>query len=273
VLLPLEPGHVIPLRRAPDVRLACDEAYGASATPYVAPLRELLGIVGAHEWRRRGVAVEALGGMQIHPHYGVFAPIRSEYVDLVARAPFVRGTPQSAFDIGTGTGVLAAVLVQRGVPRVTATDNDLRAIACARENFERLGMLDRVELIDADFFPSARASLIVCNPPWVPANPAASIERAVYDPDSRMLKGFLAGLNAHLEPGGEGWLILSDFAERLGLRTRETLLGWIRDAGLQAIDRIDTRPRHPKSADATDPLFAVRSAEITSLWRLTAPTT
>jgi hypothetical protein len=35
------------------------------------------------------------------------------------------------------------------------------------------------------------------------------------------------------------------------------------------VDRIDTRPRHPRSEDAGDPLHAARSAEVTSLWRLT----
>ena len=32
--------------------------------------------------------------------------------------------------------------------------------------------------------------------------------------------------------GGEGWLILSDLAEHLGLRSRDELLGWIAQAGL-----------------------------------------
>src|SRR5450759_3238075 len=45
LLLPFEDGHVIPLRRAPDVRQACTEAYGAAERPYVASLRELLGII------------------------------------------------------------------------------------------------------------------------------------------------------------------------------------------------------------------------------------
>jgi hypothetical protein len=93
----------------------------------------------------------------------------------------------------------------------------------------------------------------------------------VYDPDSRMLKGFLAGLAAHLTPSGEGWLILSDLAERLGLRSREQLLGWIEAAGLSVRERLDIRPRHPKAVDTSDPLHAARSKEITSLWRL-APT-
>jgi prophage antirepressor-like protein len=83
-----------------------------------------------------------------------------------------------------------------------------------------------------------------------------------------MLRGFLAGLGAHLLPGGEGWLILSDLAEHLGLRTREELLAAIEAAGLKVVDRLDARPKHPKASDEDDPLHAARAAEVTSLWRL-----
>ena len=265
VLLPLEAGHVIPLRRAPDVQAACTEAYGPRDEPYVASLRELLGIVGAHEWRRKGVEIAAVGG-RIHPHYGVFSPVRGEYVQLVAETPLP--STDVAFDIGTGTGVLAAVLARRGVKRIVATDQDPRALACARENIARLGLDAQVDVVQADLFPEGRAPLVVCNPPWVPARPASPLEHAVYDPDSRMLRGFVSGLAAHLAPGGEGWLILSDLAEHLGLRTRDELLATFDAAGLEVLGRTDVRPRHPKAADATDPLHAARSAEVTSLWRL-----
>jgi hypothetical protein len=83
-----------------------------------------------------------------------------------------------------------------------------------------------------------------------------------------MLRGFLAGLAAHLEVGGEGWLILSDFAEHLGLRTREALLGMIAEAGLRVVAKADVKPHHPRAADRDDPLHKARAAEITSLWRL-----
>ena len=83
-----------------------------------------------------------------------------------------------------------------------------------------------------------------------------------------MLRGFLDGLAAHLAPGGEGWLILSDLAEHLGLRPREQLLGWIEAAGLEVLGKSDVRPHHPKAGDASDPLHAARAAEVTSLWRL-----
>ncbi|KAF1043460.1 class I SAM-dependent methyltransferase [Xylophilus sp.] len=272
LLVPLDGGYAIPLRRAPDVREACTEAWGPpDGQPSLVALRELLGLVGAHEWRRKGVEIAALGGERIHPHYGVFSPVRGEYLDLVARTPLppavVKGT---AVDIGTGTGVLAALLARRGVAKVVATALDPRALACAAGNVQRLGLGGQVELLQADLFPPGRAALVVCNPPWLPARPAAPVERAVYDEGSRMLRGFLAGLAGHLEPQGEGWLIVSDLAEHLGLRSRDELLGWFDAAGLQVLGREDIRPRHAKAADATDPLHAARSREVTSLWRLGA---
>ncbi|MFD2368319.1 methyltransferase [Pseudoduganella sp. GCM10020061] len=266
LLIPFEGDYSIPLRRAPDVAQACNEAYGRGGEPFVASLRELLGVIGAHEWRKNGVEIAALDD-RIHPWYGVFSPIRGEYIDLVAQAPIPRGT-RRAFDIGTGTGVLSAVLARRGIEHVVGTDQDDRALSCARENIARLGLTGRVEIVRADLFPEGRAQLIVCNPPWLPGRPSSAIEYAIYDPDSRMLKGFLNGLAAHLEPGGEGWLILSDFAEHLGLRTRAELTAMFDAAGLEVAGRHDVRPVHPRSSDATDPLHAARSAEITSLWRL-----
>ncbi len=270
VLIALEGDYTIALRRAPDLRQACTEAWGpASGNRVVASLRELLGLVGAHEWRKKGVEIPALGappGNRIHPHYGVFSPVRGEYVDLVAQAPLPSKT--LAFDVGVGTGVLSAVLARRGVQRVVATDQDPRALACARENLQRLGLTGRVELQQQDLFPEGKAPLVVCNPPWLPARASSPIERAVYDEGSGMLRGFLAGLAAHLEPGGEGWLILSDLAEHLQLRTREQLLEWIAQGGLKVLGRQDVKPRHGKSADASDALHTARAAEVTSLWRL-----
>jgi methylase of polypeptide subunit release factors len=273
LLIPFVADHVIPLRRAPDVRQACTEAHGAAALPYITSLRELLGLIGAHEWRKKGVEIPALGaGERIHPHYGVFAPVRGEYVGLVANAPLPAALAQHslAFDIGTGTGVLAAVLAKRGVARIVATDQDARALDCARANIVRLGLSQSVEVLQADLYPAGCAPLVVCNPPWVPARPSSPLEHAVYDPDSRMLRGFLAGLAEHLAPGGEGWLILSDLAEHLALRSRNELLALIEAAGLQVLGRLDARPTHPRAADPTDPLHAARSAEVTSLWRLAA---
>lgn len=274
LLVPLNADYGVPLRRAPDFTLACSEAYGpaeAKGEASVVSLRELLALVSAHEWRKKGVEVPMLGG-RIHPYYGVFSPLRGEYVDLVAQTPLPAAvaTDSRAFDIGTGTGVLAALLARRGVQRIVATDMDPRALACARENVDRLSVGKQVKVVEANLFPEGKAPLIVCNPPWVPARPSSPIECAIYDTDSQMLRGFLNGLAAHLSPGGEGWLILSDFAEHLGLRSRGELQAMFDAAGLTVLGRKDIRPRHGKPLDIADPLHTARVSEVTSLWRLAA---
>ena len=322
VLIEFGADYTINLRRAPDAKLACTEAWNSSAPtlvasrafgvalplssdegavppkgglsaerleagPSVASLRELMGIISAHEWRKKGVEIPALTSSgaavakaapnnRIYPHYGVFSPVRGEYVDLVATAPLPKHSAKNrpakfvAFDIGTGTGVLAAVLALREVDQVVATDQDERALACAKENIYKLRLPNPVKVMRADLFPEGLASVIVCNPPWLPARPGSPLEGAVYDEGSRMLLGFIKGLAAHLAPGGEGWLILSDLAEHLGLRTRVELLAAIAAGGLKVVGRMDVKPEHPKAMDATNPLAEARAKEVTSLWRLVA---
>ena len=271
LLIPLNHDYTIPLRRAPDIRQACAEAYGPAKTASVTSLRALLGVIGAHEWRTKGIELPEAGG-RIHPHFGVFAPIRREYLDLVSTTvlPAVCTSTSIAFDIGTGTGVLAAILARRGIERVVATDLDPRALACARENVHRLGLSEHIDVVQADLFPEGRAALVVCNPPWIPARPSSPMESGIFDPESRMLRGFLTALPEHLEPGGEGWLILSNLAEHLGLRTRAQLLEAFEAARLRVVGRNEVPPRHPRAADKTDLLHIARAAEITSLWRLAA---
>jgi SAM-dependent methyltransferase len=272
ILIQVNPDRQISLRRAPDWRGAMNEAWGpAGTTGCVASLRELLGLVGAHEWHQKGMEISALGSApnnRIYPSYGVFSPVRGEYIQLVADAPLP--STELAFDIGVGTGVLSAVLAKRGVKRVVGTDLDPRAMACAKENIQRLGLNSKVELTQTDLFPEGKAPLIVCNPPWLPARASAPIERAIYDENSGMLKGFLEGLATHLAPKGEGWLILSDLAEHLGLRTRAELEEWIAAGGLKVISKTDIKAEHKKAQDESDPLHTARAAELTSLWRLSA---
>ena len=265
LLVVLDGRHALELRRAPVVSEACFEVWGPGDGPSVVALRELLGMIGAHEWRKKGLEVAALGA-RIHPHYGVFAPIRSEYVDLVAGAALPRVT--RAFDIGTGTGVLALVLARRGVAEVVATDFDPRAVACARENIARFRLEQRLRVEQRDLFPEGRADLIVFNPPWIPAQPRSPIERAIYDPDSRLLLRFLQELPEHLSPDGEAWLLLSNLAELLGLRAHGLVAQAAAAANLTLRGQLSAPARHPRAQDRADPLHAARSREVTVLYRL-----
>ena len=268
--LPFGAHHALAHRRAPDVQSACLQAHGDTTSGYVMPMTELLGLISAYEWRKKGVEVAALQD-RIHPHYGVFAPIRAEYLDLISQA--FRASPltiNTAFDIGTGTGVIAALLVKQGVKHIVGTDNSARALLCAQDNINRLNMAKHITLKQGDLFPEGQADLVVCNPPWLPGRPASTLEQAVYDQDQHMLLGFLSGLTTHLAPKGQGWLLLSDLAEHLGLRSRAALLAAIERAGLVVLERLDTRPTHPKTKEEADPLADARRAEVTSLWRLAA---
>ena len=261
------------LKRAPDVKDAVAGALIVNTkldkvpAKLVLSLRELLGMNGAQEWRKKGVFIDALQA-NIHAHYGVYSPIRGEYLELINTVSL--GNAKTAFDIGTGTGVIAAILVTRGIKAVIATDNSTRALNCAADNIDKLNLKQYITVEQANLFPSGqkKADLIVCNPPWLPAKANAPIEHAIYDPNSQMLKGFLNGVKAHLNENGEAWLILSDLAEHLGLRTKEELDKWIMDAGLNVVEKLDITPKHAKSSDQSNPLYAARAKEITSLYRL-----
>ena len=267
LLLELDTGYISKLRRAPDISAACTAAFGELDESCVLSFRDLQGALGAAQWREKGVPIEPLN-LSVFPHYGVFAPTRHEYVQLLLDAP-LPDVCKVAYDIGTGTGLLAIILAQRGVKQVIATDLNPRALACASDNFTRLE-LSSIQLQQADLYPTDTplADLIVCNPPWLPAKPSSPLEYAVYDPNSKMLRGLLQGAKQHLAAHGELWLILSDLAEHLQLRTRNELLGWLADAGLAVKYRLDTKAKHGRSQDDTDPLFAARSSETTSLWCL-----
>lgn len=278
LLISVDKNYQIKLKRAPNLQQECEDVWGLcgiDSSDSLVSLRELLGLIGARQWRQKGVTISALGEAprnKIYPHYGVFSPIRSEYIDLVARTSFPASMKdlQEAviFDIGVGSGVLSAVLSMRTKARIVATDLDPRAICCANMNFIQLGISSQVSLIQTNLFPEGKANLIVCNPPWLPARPSAPIERSIYDENGVMLNGFLAGLKNHLLPNGEGWLILSDIAEHLGLRTREKFLKDIENYGLVVLEKVETKPQHSKVQDTKDNLHFARKSELTILWRL-----
>lgn len=267
ILVEIEPGYRMVLNKAPDISAACAAAFTPLTQNALIPLRQILGAISAWEWRKKGLVIDGLD-QPLGVHYGVFSPIRGEYLDLVRTAPLPTGPGDTAVDLGTGTGVIAALLAMRGVNKVIATDTNPDAIACATENFRRFGLADRTRVLATDTFPPGQFKLIVCNPPWLPGRPTSALESAVYDPDSQMTRHFLHELALHLTDDGEGWLIMSDLAERLQLRPAGTLETWIDAGDLKIIEKHCTRPTHPRAADTRDPLHLARAAETTCLWRL-----
>ena len=260
-------GFVLDLPRAPNIQAALRDVYDVENNePFILPLAQLLGFIGAHEWHKKGVFIPELDGA-IHVPFGVFSPIRGEYLSLIAQAKLPENA-QTALDIGTGSGVIAALLAKRGMANITATDTNPRAIACAQSNIARLGFAAQVQVWQQDLFGEHTADLIVCNPPWLPAKPTSAVETSLYDPKHAMLHAFLRGASNHLAQGGQVWLVMSNLAELLGLRGEHDLPNWFAQYGWRVSGSLKTTPQHRKASDSNDPLAFARSREITTLYIL-----
>lgn len=123
-------------------------------------------------------------------------------------------------DVGTGSGCLAVVLA-REVPgaRVVATDVSPRALAVARRNAARHGVIDRLTFVETSFLDGLADTpdLIVSNPPYVPSvsGPGLTPEVRDYEPSVAVFGGEdgLDGLRSVLEAAAQklapgGWLIM-----------------------------------------------------------------
>lgn len=258
VLVVVEAGGKLDLRRAPETGVAVELAWGRAEGPRVVALNTLIGALSAAEWTRKGIEVPGLTG-RLEPRYGVFSPTRHAYVDLVANLD-VEG--KSVLDVGCGTGVLGFVLLQRGARTVVGTDLDPRAVECAAHNAELLGLDARFQAVEADLFPEdERADCVVFNAPWVPEAPRTRLDRGVFDEDGATLRRFIADVPRHLSEDGVAALLLSDLPERLGLRGRGDIESMVAEGGLQVQSTFDTPAAHGRPRKSRDPLHEARTAE------------
>ena len=232
-----------------------------TTTAFLFPLREIHARVASREWHTKGVWIDALQNY-IHPHFNVYPPTRQDYLSLLPSSSSLPCSSQTkplvVMDVGTGTGVLAAILLhQHSHCQAVVTDLSPLAIACARENFQRLGYMHRILAMEqTDLFAHDVADVLVCNPPWIPLQGRRGgddgnddevtmtwLDRAIYDLPTKngedsMLHGFLQGARAHMRnQDSEAWLILSDLAEHLKLRSQQELEQWIHDGGLEIVER------------------------------------
>ncbi len=101
---------------------------------------------------------------------------RPETETLVAEAlnaPF-----QKVLDLGTGTGaIVISLLAARPAAKGVATDLSETALAVARENAEAIGVADRLELAQSDWFSDVIGTydLIVSNPPYIALDEMAGL--------------------------------------------------------------------------------------------------
>jgi release factor glutamine methyltransferase len=101
--------------------------------------------------------------------------------------------PRRVLDMGTGSGAIAlAIADEMPTCEVIATDTSAAALAVARANAERLGLADRVELVEAMLPPDAGGfDLIVANLPYVAESEWGGLEPEVteWEPREALLAG------------------------------------------------------------------------------------
>ena len=145
-------------------------------------------------------------------------------------------------DLCTGSGCVAVALAKHlKAATVLAVDVSDKAAAIARGNVEQLGLADRVTVEVGDLFDPLKTTvdarpfdLIVSNPPYIPTDQIATLDRSVRDyephlaldggPDGLTLhRRILARAADHLTPGGRVFL---EIAFDQGPAAREMAAGF-----------------------------------------------
>ncbi len=150
-------------------------------------------------------------GLDLIVNPAVLIP-RPETEQLVETAlNWLRAHPaqRRVVDVGTGSGCIAAVLAYH-LPdvRVTGLDISMEALAVAQLNIERLGLAERVNLVQSDLLErlSEPVDVVCANLPYIPSQAFRDLDVARYEP------------HLALDGGGDGMRLieklLADLAQR-----------------------------------------------------------
>lgn len=144
-------------------------------------------------------------------------------------------------DVGTGSGclVIAALVNLQGASAV-GTDVSAAAIEVARANAERHAVADRLKLFVADrlslppdAIPTSGFDVLVCNPPYIPAETIPTLDRAVRDFEPAMA----------LTDGGDGLSFYRNLASDAPslLSPNGVIIVEVPDGGMRAVVEIMTQ--------------------------------
>ena len=130
---------------------------------------------------------------------------------------------KTVIDFGCGSGVLAIAALKLGAARVIGVDNDDQAIVASRDNAERNGVAEKLDLYTPEHFAAFKADVLVAN---ILAGPLADLAEYF----ARCLKsGGLIALSGILK-GQEDELLLR-YTSWFDALTAEECDGWMRISG------------------------------------------
>ena len=162
----------------------------------------------------------------VHVEPGVFIPRpETEILVDVALEAIADVEDPLVLEACTGSGCIAcAIATERSRARVVATEVAPRSAGVARDNVERLGVTDRVTVLECDLFAGVpeelrgRFDLVVANPPYIPSAdlPALPAEVLGHEP------------HVALDGGADGL----EFVRRVALES----LAWLKPGGAIALE-------------------------------------
>jgi release factor glutamine methyltransferase len=138
---------------------------------------------------------------------------------LRAQAASARGA--HALEVGSGSGVVLAAIAELGAASLCGVDIESAAVASGALLLHRLGHGDKIEMQHGDMWrplDGRRFDLVAANLPQFPMEPREYGGRlpswSSGGPDGRrLLDRFLAGLAAHLAPGGRAIITHNGFVD------------------------------------------------------------
>jgi release factor glutamine methyltransferase len=191
---------------------------------------------------------ETFRGLELAVTPDVLIP-RPETEGVVAAAldTMVGRTRPVVADVGTGSGCIAlAVATARPDAVVYATDRSGRALAVAQGNAERLGLADRVEWLEGDWFAplvrrGVRVDVLVSNPPYVADGDVGRLQAEVRFEPTEALRGGPDGLNYYRRITAEARWVLAPGGRvviELGFGQAESVRTLAERAGF-SVERVD----------------------------------
>lgn len=180
---------------------------------------------------------------------------RQETEELVDRiVTRLSEAPKRILDLGTGSGAIAFALASKYPEAcITAIDSSTGAIALALENATTLDFVDRVRIIEGNWWSpildEASFDLIVSNPPYLTEAEMRSAEPEVvdYEPQEALVAGHdgLNDLRILLEGAPKYLCATGLLAMETGIAQSESLTAMATIAGLtcECIEDLNERPR------------------------------
>lgn len=172
-----------------------------------------------------------------------------------------RGRGVTVADLGTGSGcLLAAILCQRSGVRGIAIEAKADAGALARENFQRLNILDRLHLTIgswANWQLWSGASLVISNPPYIRSAEIEQLDPEVREHDPRFaLDGGDDGLDAYREIislGVQNLRPATPLVLEIGFDQAESVCSILQHAGFDEISVLKDFSGHDRVVSGRSP--------------------